>query len=477
MPTPLIHADWLLTTAFSRKLYHGYAAPQPILDYHNHLPPDLIAADHHFPNLHAAWLAGDHYKWRAMRVHGVEEALITGVTDPKAKFAAFAKTVPATARNPLYHWSHLELARYFDITDRLSGDNADAIYERASARLQDPDYGCRGLLRQQNVRVVCTTDDPTDALDHHAAFAKSKIRDSKTRHDADPVMRPTFRPDKALVPLGADGTDDAWRDYLRRLGAAADVEVADYPTLLRALAARMDHFAAHGCRLSDHGLSSVPPARYRPAVADAVLRADGAPSAADAATFCFTLLVDLGRAYARRGWVMQLHLGAQRNNNRRALRELGPDTGYDSIGDERQAEGLAALLDALDDTGELPEAILYNLTPADNHVFATMAGNFCGGGTVAKVQWGAAWWFLDQWDGMREQLDTLSSVGLLAHFVGMLTDSRSFLSFPRHEYFRRLLCELLGEDVARGRLPADEAWLGGMVADISYGNAARKFGG
>ncbi len=473
-----IHPDWLLPTPLARRLYHGYAAPQPILDYHNHLPPAEVATDHRFDNLHAAWLAGDHYKWRAMRVHGVEERLITGDAAPAEKFAAYAKTVPFTARNPLYHWSHLELARYFGVHERLSGDTADRIYATANERLRATDGGTLGLLAQQNVELVCTTDDPCDTLEHHAAFAKTTSAEPAagpaSAKTTGPALRmlPAFRPDKALV-----ASSPGWRDYLDRLGEASGRPIADYAALLAALESRMDHFAAHGCRISDHGLSSVPAASYRPELADQLLLDRTTKiSPADAATFCFTLLVDLGRAYARRGWVMQLHLGAQRNNNRRAERELGPDTGYDSIGDEPQAAGLAALLDALNDTDELPKVILYNLNPADNHVFATMAGNFCGGGTVAKVQWGAAWWFLDQWDGMRDQLDTLSSVGLLAHFVGMLTDSRSFLSFPRHEYFRRLLCQLLGADVAAGKLPSDEAWLGELVADVSYGNAKGWFG-
>ena len=456
----MITADFLLTSEFSRKLYHEYAAPQPIYDYHNHLSPQLIAEDHHFANLHEAWLAGDHYKWRAMRVNGVDERLITGDADPKDKFRAFAKTVPATLRNPLFHWSHLELARYFDEFELLNEANADRIYESASARLQAADMGTQGLLARQNVRFVCTTDDPLDTLEHHAAFAKTRDADAF-------VMVPAFRPDKALM---ADRP--GWNAYLTALAKLVGFKVNTYKNLLAALEQRMDHFAAHGCTLSDHGLTHVPAATYSRATADRMLQDRArAPGKTDAETFLFTLLTDLGRAYARRGWVLQLHLGAQRNNNKRAERELGPDTGYDSIGDYPQAQGLSKLLDGLNDTDELPKTILYNLNPADNYVFATMAGNFCGGGTVAKVQWGTAWWFLDQYDGMRDQIDVLSNVGLLSRFLGMLTDSRSFLSFPRHEYFRRLLCEILGADVAAGKLPADEAWLGDLVADVCFGNA------
>jgi len=376
MSKQFINYNWLLNTTTAQHLYHNHASPQPIIDYHNHLEPQKVATNHKFANLHEAWLAGDHYKWRAMRVAGVEENLITGSASPQEKFSAFAKTVPLTARNPLFHWSHLELQRYFGIGDLLSESNANSVFEKASAQLQTDGNGARDLLEQQKVKLICTTDDPIDSLEHH---------------------------------------------YTQK----------------------------H----SENALS------MRPAI-----------------VFTFTLMVDLAREYAKRGWTMQLHLGAQRNNNTRAERELGPDTGYDSIGNFPQSQGLRALLNTLNETDELPKTILYNLNPADNHVFATMAGNFCGGGTVAKVQWGAAWWFLDQWDGMQEQVNTLSSVGLLSQFVGMLTDSRSFLSFPRHEYFRRLLCEMLGNDVAAGRLPDDEAWLGKQVEDICYGNASRWFG-
>lgn len=458
-----IHDNWLLPNDTAERLYHNYAAPQPIIDYHNHLSPEQLATNHQFANLHEAWLAGDHYKWRAMRVAGVEERLITGNASAQDKFGAFAKTVPLTARNPLFHWSHLELQRYFGISDLLREENADKIYKQASDHLQEDGNGARNLLEQQDVKLVCTTDDPIDTLEHHAAHKESGVALS---------MRPTFRPDKAL-----QAHKSGWISYLQALRDAAGVEVSDYASLLKALETRMNHFAKFDCCISDHGLEYVPAAHYDPEAADALLRNGKAPTDREAAgVFTFTLLVDLGRMYAKRGWTMQLHLGPIRNNNARAERELGPDTGYDSIGDFPQARGLSYLLDTLNKTDELPKTILYNLNPADNHVFATMAGNFCGGGSVAKVQWGAAWWFLDQWDGMKEQINTLSSVGLLSQFVGMLTDSRSFLSFPRHEYFRRLLCGMLGDDVATGKLPNDEAWLGKQVEDICYGNASRWFG-
>ena len=463
MSKQFINYNWLLNTTTAQHLYHNHASPQPIIDYHNHLDPQKVATNHKFANLHEAWLAGDHYKWRAMRVAGVEENLITGSASPQEKFSAFAKTVPLTARNPLFHWSHLELQRYFGIGDLLSESNANSVFEKASAQLQTDGNGARDLLEQQKVKLICTTDDPIDSLEHHYTQKHSENALS---------MRPTFRPDKAL-----QAHKPTWRAYLEELSIVAGVDISDYASLLKALVARMDHFAQYDCRLSDHGLECIPVAQYDPEVADALIRTGEAPKdRATAIVFTFTLMVDLAREYAKRGWTMQLHLGAQRNNNTRAERELGPDTGYDSIGNFPQSQGLRALLNTLNETDELPKTILYNLNPADNHVFATMAGNFCGGGTVAKVQWGAAWWFLDQWDGMQEQVNTLSSVGLLSQFVGMLTDSRSFLSFPRHEYFRRLLCEMLGNDVAAGRLPDDEAWLGKQVEDICYGNASRWFG-
>ncbi len=461
-----IHENWLLETPLARELYHDVAREQPIIDYHNHLIPEQLATDHHFANLHAGWLAGDHYKWRAMRMHGVEEKLITGDADPREKFRAYAKTVPHTLRNPLFHWSHLELKRYFGIDGLLSAENADYVYDKAGEKLRDANGGTWGLLAEQNVRMVCTTDDPTDGLEHHAALAKT---DCKTR------MLPGWRPDKALV-IDAEN----WRKYIAKLSEVSGVSISSYDDLRRALSKRLDHFAAHGCTISDHGLSFVPNVAYDPELAAEVcgqtllLDSYTAP-AVSAQTFTFTLLVDLARMYAKRGWVFQLHLGALRNNNERGLRELGPDTGFDSIGDFPQAAGLSRLLNTLDNTNELPKTILYNLNPADNAVFATMIGNFAGGGIRGKVQWGSAWWFLDQWDGMTEQINTLSNMGLLSTFIGMLTDSRSYLSYPRHEYFRRLLCNLLGDDAAKGRIPGDKAMLSELVGNVCYGNAAAYF--
>ncbi|WP_020567471.1 glucuronate isomerase [Neolewinella persica] len=463
MSLSFIDDNWLLQTSTARELYHEFAAKEPVIDYHNHLSPQQLAENHHFGNLHAAWLDGDHYKWRAMRMNGVSEDLITGKgTDPREKFRAYAATVPHTLRNPLFHWTHLELTRYFGITDYLNADTADRIYDQASEQLRGPENGTWGLLQQQDVRYICTTDDPADDLRHHALAATNGC----------PVtLRPGWRPDKTLrIDL------PGWGSYVGRLAEAAGQTIASYDDLLAAMEQRLDHFAAHGCTVSDHGLSNVPNVAYDRAVAaqvcaETLLSENGHCTGDRAQTFLVTLLTDLARNYAKRNWVFQLHLGALRNNNDRGLRELGPDTGFDSIGDYPQAEGLSRLLNFLDNTGELPKTILYNLNPADNAVFAAMIGNFASGGSRGKIQWGSAWWFLDQWDGMSNQLNTLSSMGLLSTFIGMLTDSRSFLSFPRHEYFRRLLCDLLGEDVRLGRLPDDREWLGKLVSDVCYGNA------
>ncbi|MEM7575149.1 MAG: glucuronate isomerase [Bacteroidota bacterium] len=462
---PLIQPNWLLSTASSRRLYHDYAASLPIIDYHNHLAPDQLAQNYHFDNLTEAWLAGDHYKWRAMRALGIPEEKITGAANDYDKFLAYAQTLPYSLRNPLFHWSQLELKRYFDVDEYLNKTTAPAVYEQATAHLQSEQGGTWGLLQGQNVRVVCTTDDPLDELNFHQSLANNLKAPLK--------MLPTWRPDKCLLIQASK-----WRDYIDRLASVSDRSIQDYQGLLSALELRMDYFAARGCSLSDHGLEFIPPANYRPEEADRAFRkamANDLISQEAADTFLFTLLVDLGKAYADRKWVMQLHLGALRNNNRRAERELGPDTGYDSIGDFPQAVGLSRLLDQLNDTDQLPKTILYNLNPADNEVFATMIGNFAGGGQRGKIQWGSGWWFLDQWDGMQRQIDTLSNMGLLSCFVGMLTDSRSFLSYPRHEYFRRLLCELFGRDMESGKLPQDFEWVGGIVQDICYHNAAAYF--
>ncbi|RZK34385.1 MAG: glucuronate isomerase [Hymenobacter sp.] len=464
--TPFLSDDFLLQTPTARHLYHEHAAPQPIIDYHCHLPPDQIAQNRQFENITQIWLYGDHYKWRAMRANGVNERFVTGDASDWEKFEKWAETVPYTVRNPLYHWTHLELRRYFGITELLNKDSARRIYDQCNALLQTPEYGVQGLLRRMNVTTVCTTDDPADSLEHHQALAAS---DFGTR------VLPTFRPDKAMTPEAPD-----YRAYLDRLGAAAGVEINSYADLLAALRQRHDFFASLGGRLSDHGLERVYAVEYTPEQVAAIFdkASAGQPlSASEIEQYKSAMLVELAVLDWEKGWTQQFHLGALRNNNTRALRQLGPDTGWDSIGDFQQAPALSRFLDRLDNESKLTKTILYNLNPADNDLFATMIGNFQDGSVAGKMQFGSGWWFLDQKDGMEKQLNALSNMGLLSRFVGMLTDSRSFLSYPRHEYFRRILCNLLGRDVENGELPAEELpWLGELVERICYGNAREYFG-
>jgi len=459
--------DFLLSSRTARTLYHEQASPQPILDYHCHLPPDLIAANHRFRNLFELWLAGDHYKWRAMRTNGVEERFCTGDADDKEKFFAFARTVPRTLGNPLYHWTHLELLRTFGIDDLLDEGSAPAIWEQANACLAGEDFRVRGLLEKFRVAALCTTDDPVDDLSAHRQI--SSDQDLRTR------VYPTFRPDKALrVDQPA-----AWNVWVAALESTSGKDCSDLEGFLEALDQRHSFFHEQGCRLSDHGLA-VCPGQFAEARQAAKIyqqaRSGVAAPPGEAEAFAGHLMLHFGRWDAQRGWTKQLHLGALRNNNSRQLAALGPDTGFDSIGDWPQAQSLARYLDALDAENELPKTILYNLNPADNHVVASMIGNFQDGSVPGKVQFGSGWWFLDQKDGMEAQIKTLANLGLLSRHVGMLTDSRSFLSFPRHEYFRRILCNLLGTDVERGELPRDMDLLGGLVRDVCFRNAHRYFG-
>ena len=459
----LIHDDFLLHSAPARELYHGFAEGQPIIDYHCHLSPELIADNHRFGDLAEVWLAGDHYKWRAMRANGVAERFCTGDATPREKFLAWAGTVPHTLRNPLYHWTHLELKRHFGISTPLNPDTAAGIWTRANAKLAD--LRVHDLLALFNVAAVCTTDDPADSLGHHARIRASGLR---TR------VYPAFRPDRALA-LGQPAAFNAWVD---RLGGAAGVRVRTFDDLLEALKKRHDDFHAAGGRLSDHGLDaalSEPCTRARAAAAFASARRGKAPSPEDQARYGSYLMLEFGRWDAARGWTKQLHLGALRDTNRRLLRTLGPNTGLDSIGDQPQARALARYLDTLDATGELPRTILYNLNPADNYVFGSMIGNFQDGSVAGKLQFGSSWWFLDQKEGIEWQINALSNLGLLSRFVGMLTDSRSFLSYPRHEYFRRVLCNVLGADMVRGEIPRDMALVGGMVRNICFNNARDYF--
>jgi len=462
-----ITEDFLLRTPAARELYHEHAATQPIFDYHCHLPPAQIAANYQFRNLFDIWLAGDHYKWRAMRSNGVGETYCTGNAPEYEKFLAFARTVPHTLRNPLYHWTHLELQRYFGIDDLLNEASAPEIWERGNALLAEPGFRVQRLLERARVAVVCTTDDPVDSLDAHRQIrAEGKL---KTR------VYPTFRPDKAMAVQQVE----AFNAWVARLEEASQTDCATLGNFLAALEKRHDFFHELGGRLSDHGLSFCP-GRFASKEAAARIfdaaRSGQEVGAEDAELFAGFLMIFFGQLDAAKGWTKQLHLGAQRNNSSRQFRNLGPDTGFDSIGDWPQAQSLARYLDALDSSNELPKTILYNLNPADNYLFAAMIGNFQDGSSAGKIQFGSGWWFLDQKQAMEWQIDALSNLGLLSRFVGMLTDSRSFLSYPRHEYFRRILCNVIGQDVENGDLPRDMVLLGDMVRNICYGNAERYFG-
>jgi glucuronate isomerase len=461
-----IHDNFLLETSQAERLYHEFAVEQPILDYHNHLSPREIAENRQFRNLTEIWLEGDHYKWRAMRANGVAEELCTGSAEPVEKFRAWARTVPHTLRNPLYHWTHLELARYFGITELLDDSTADRVWEKANAQLACDGMRAQGILRKFGVKALCTTDDPADDLAFHQQVAREPFGVK---------VFPAFRPDKAL----AVQHPEMFTAWLKRLEQAVDREIRVFADLLDALEKRHEFFHQHGCRLSDHGLNQ--------ALSDPCSESDAArifrraqtglaASAEEARQYGSYLMLFFGRLDAKRGWTKQLHLGARRNNNQRLLARCGPDTGFDSIGDWPQIDAVGQYLDLLDRENALPKMILYNLNPADNYAFATMVGNFQGGSVAGKIQHGSGWWFLDQKEAMEWQMNALSNCGLLSKFVGMLTDSRSFMSFPRHEYFRRVLCNLLGHDMARGLVPADFALVGGMIRNICYGNAAEFLG-
>ncbi|MFI4861389.1 MAG: glucuronate isomerase [Phycisphaerales bacterium JB063] len=461
-----LHDDFFLTTDTARRLYHEAAANQPIYDYHCHLSPADIAGNRVFDNLHDIWLEGDHYKWRAMRANGIDEHLITGDADPYDKFRAWARTVPKTLRNPLYHWTHLELRRYFGIDALLNEHTAQDIWDEANKQLGN--LSTHAIFGKFNVAAVCTTDDPADSLEHHHAIAKLGLNTQ---------VYPTFRPDKALaVP-----TTDAQRAYRDRLFGMHDVRGRALDDLIEALDKSLQRFADAGCRLSDHGLGALPAGDCPHSRAASIYHNtdvwdDGQPTVHDQDRLTAYLMQHLGERYADRGWTMQLHLGAIRNVNTGLYNQLGPDVGCDSIGDAPQSPGLQRLLGNLAGEGKLPQTVLYNLNPADNALFASMAGNFNQGPTPGKVQYGSGWWFLDQKHGIIEQLNALSNLGLLSRFVGMLTDSRSMMSYPRHEYFRRILCGLLGEEAQRGELPDDFGLLSQLVRDICFNNARDYFG-
>lgn len=455
--------NFLLDTDMARRLYHDHAASQPIIDYHCHLPPVEIAEDARYANLARIWLAGDHYKWRAMRWNGIDEPRVTGDAGDRDKFQAWAETVPQTLGNPLYHWTHLELARAFGISDLTLGpDTAEEVWVRTGELLAQPALSARGLLRRMNVRMIGTTDDPADDLAAHAAIAADPGLDTQ--------VLPSFRPDRAFKISAPD-----YPQYLARLGRAADVEIGDMASLYRALGRRLDHFARHGCVIADHGMDRMAFDCRAESELDAILaaRLAGRPvMAADQDAMTTAVLLFLGREYAGRGWVQQYHMGPLRNNASRGWRALGADAGFDSIGDRPIAAPLSRLLNALDRDAALPRTILYSVNAAH---FDVLASNFQGGGVPGKIQLGSAWWFQDQLAGMRHQLTQLAQIGLLRRFVGMLTDSRSFLSFTRHEYFRRLLCQMLGRWAAAGEVPADLALLVAMVEEICFTNARDYF--
>lgn len=458
--------NFLLNNKTAVTLYHQYAKDMPVIDYHCHLPPDQIAEDRNFENLTQVWLYGDHYKWRAMRANGIPEEYITGNKSDWEKFEKWAETVPYTLRNPLYHWTHLELQRYFDIEDILSPATAKKIYDECTAKLQTPEYSVRNLMRKMNVKAVATTDDPLDNLFYH----------QKIKADGFEIkVLPAFRPDKAM---NADDLPGLF-SYIKKLEEISFHTITNFSSYLKALKDRHDYFAENGCSVSDHGLEQMYAEAYTEEeitiIFDHILNQKEL-NQKEILQFKSAMLYYFAIWDHEKGWVQQYHLGALRNNNSRLLDRLGPDTGWDSIGDFQQGPALSKFLNRLDSADQLTKTILYNLNPADNELMATMIGNFNDGSVAGKIQFGSGWWFLDQKDGMIRQLNALSNMGLLSRFIGMLTDSRSFLSYPRHEYFRRLLCNLLAEDIENGELPADIEWVGQIIKDICYFNAQRYFG-
>ncbi|HDR1012549.1 Uronate isomerase [Pasteurella multocida] len=459
--------NFLLSTRTAEKLYHDYAENMPIFDYHCHLNPKEIAENRQFKDLSEIWLEGDHYKWRAMRTAGIEEHFITGSATHYEKYLAWAKTVPLCIGNPIYHWTHLELRRPFGIHNKLfNPENAVTIWHECNEMLQQPAFSARGIMQQMNVKLAGTTDDPIDSLHYHKVIAEDKT------FDIDVV--PSWRPDKIFkIEL------PTFNDYIQQLAEVADIEITNFSTLQQAILKRLDHFEQHGCKSADHSIEIV---RFADIPTEQELdkilhhRRQHQPlTELQIAQFSTAILVWLGQEYHKRQWVMQFHIGAIRNNNSRMFRLLGADSGFDSIGDRMFAEPLSKLLDAMDKTNQLPKTILYCLNPRDNEVIGSMIGNFQGDGIAGKIQFGSGWWFNDQKDGMERQLEQLSQLGLLSQFVGMLTDSRSFLSYTRHEYFRRILCEKLGCWVENGEAPNDLTLLGNMVQNICFNNAKRYF--
>lgn len=462
-----LDSDFLLQTETARKLYHEHAAKMPIIDYHCHLIPQQIANNHLFADLTEIWLGGDHYKWRAMRANGVPEEYITGDKPSFEKFQKWADTLQHAMRNPLYHWTHLELSRIFGIDKVLNPSTAREIYDECTAKLQTPEFRAQAIMERMHVKVVCTTDDPIDSLEYHKAIRSTRLTTK---------VLPTWRPDKAMAIENVA----AYNTYLTKLEAASGISILSFKNLLEALQKRHDFFAAEGCCVSDHGLSTFYATPYTNTEIEAIFmkaRMNKALTAEEVDKFRSAMLYELAVMDARSHWVQQFHIGPTRNNNTRMFRNLGPDTGYDAIGDLEIADPMSRFLSRLEEEGALAKTIFYNLNPKDNEVMMTTAYSFNDGSLPGKMQYGASWWFLDQIHGMENQMNTLSDLGLLSRFVGMLTDSRSFLSYPRHEYFRRILCNMLGKELENGELPVSELpFIGQMVEDISYNNAKQYFG-
>lgn len=457
--------NFMLNTNAAERLYHDYASKMPIIDYHNHLPPNEISRNLNFKNLTQIWLYGDHYKWRAMRANGIAEEYITGNADDYDKFTKWAQTVPYTLRNPLYHWTHLELQRYFNITDLLNPNSAKEIYTATEGMLQQDNFSVRNLLLRMNVETLCTTDDPADTLDDHKAIAQEAIGVK---------VLPTWRPDKAM----AVETPKAYIDYLEKLGSAANTEIKTVDDLLNALQIRHNYFAQVGCKISDHGIEEFYAEDYTKSEINSIFSKVVSGKNLDRPEilkFKSFMLIEGAKMDHAAGWAQQFHYGVIRNNNTRMFEMVGADTGFDSIGDFRVAQSMQKFFNKLESSDQLAKTIIYNINPGDNEMIATMLGNFNKGPVAGKIQFGSGWWFLDQKNGMIEQMNALSALGLISKFVGMLTDSRSFLSFPRHEYFRRIMCNLFGQDMTNGELPHDFDLIGGIVQDISYNNAKKYF--
>jgi glucuronate isomerase len=462
---PFIHENFILGNKTAERLYHKYSENQPIIDFHCHLSPAAISEDRQFSNLTEAWLEGDHYKWRAMRTNGISETFCTGNGSDTEKFMKWAETVPATVGNPLYHWTHLELARYFGISELLSPSTASSIYERASAMLRTKEFSTRSMIKRMKAEVICTTDDPADNLEHH----------KKLKGTFEITVLPTFRPDNAVK------TEDPgkFKAYIQKLEQASGIEIRNFENLVEALDKRHSFFHEMGGRLSDHGLDRFYFADFKASDIDRIfvkLLTGDSVSAEETEKYKTATMLELCRMNHKRGWTQQFHVGAMRNNNERMFRQMGPDTGWDSIGIPQDAVKMSKFLSALDNSDQLAKTILYNLNPADNEMMITMAGNFNDGTSAVKVQYGAAWWFLDQKSGMEKHIKDVAALGLLRRFIGMVTDSRSFLSYPRHEYFRRLVCNYVGEEVEKGLIPDEEELLKPMIEGISYRNAKEYFG-